>query len=126
MKKGGTLRVPEYLQHILDAIDRASKYTADIDFAAFEQDTRTQDAVIRTIEIIGEAANKTRSADPDFAALYSDIPWDVMYGMRNRIVHDYFEVDLEVVWQTVKQDLPQLRLQITDLLQVTRSTEAKN
>jgi uncharacterized protein with HEPN domain len=87
-----------------------------MDFMGFEKDTRTQDAVIRSLEIIGEAANKARSADPDFAAQASDVPWDVMYGMRNRIVHDYFEVDLEVVWQTVTNDLPQLRQQIVSLL----------
>lgn len=102
-------RVPEYLQHILEAIDRATSYVSGMDLAAFEGDTRTQDAVIRSIEIIGEAANKTRVADPDFAAQHPDVPWDVMYGMRNRIVHDYFDVDLQVVWQTIQRDLPVLR-----------------
>jgi uncharacterized protein with HEPN domain len=110
-------RVPQYLQHISDAIDRAVVYVAGMDFAAFEKDTRTQDAVIRSIEIVGEAANKVRTADPAFAASVPNIPWDVMYGMRNRIVHDYFEVDLEVVWQTVQRDLPVLRSQIQALLE---------
>lgn len=109
-------RVPEYLQHILEAIDRASSYVKGMDLAAFESDTRTQDAVIRSIEIIGEAANKTRVADPDFAARHPNVPWDVMYGMRNRIVHDYFDVDVQVVWQTVQRDLPVLRLQIDTML----------
>jgi uncharacterized protein with HEPN domain len=70
----------------------------------------------RTIEIIGEAAHKVRTADPAFAAWHSEIPWELMYGMRNRIVHDYFEIDLEVVWQTVQKDLPVLRKQIEPLL----------
>jgi uncharacterized protein with HEPN domain len=109
-------RVPEYLQHILEAIDRATSYVKGMDLATFEGDTRTQDAVIRSIEIIGEAANKTRVADPDFAARHLSIPWDVMYGMRNRIVHDYFEVDLQVVWQTIQRDLPVLRQQIDAML----------
>lgn len=116
MKARHAQRVPEYLQHIRDAIDRATHYVAEMDIKAFEQDTRTQDAVIRSIEIIGEAANKVRSADPDFASRHSDIPWDLMYGMRNRIVHDYFEIDLGVVWQTVHRDLPILLRQITSLL----------
>jgi uncharacterized protein with HEPN domain len=116
MKPRHPERVPEYLQHIITAIDRALDYTRAMDFAAFEKDTRTQDAVIRSIEIIGEAANKVRSADPAFAAQRSDIPWDLMYGMRNRIVHDYFEVDIEVIWQTVQRDLPVLRGQIEALL----------
>jgi uncharacterized protein with HEPN domain len=116
MKSQHPDRVPQYLQHIIGAIDRASAYVAGMDFAAFEKDTRTQDAVIRSIEIVGEAANKVRTADPAFAADAPGIPWDVMYGMRNRIVHDYFEVDLEVVWQTVQMDLPGLRSQIEALL----------
>lgn len=83
---------------------------------SFNRDTRTQDAVIRSIQIIGEAANKVRTADPEFAAQHPQIPWAVMYGMRNRVIHDYFEVDLAVVWQTVQQDLPELRDQILALL----------
>ena len=117
MKVKHARRVPEYLQHILDAIDRATTYVAGMDLGAFERDTRTQDAVIRSIEIVGEAANKTRLADPEFAARFPNVPWDVIYGMRNRIVHDYFEVDLEVVWQTVQQDLPALRTQIVELVE---------
>jgi uncharacterized protein with HEPN domain len=118
MKSKHPSRVPEYLRHIIVAIDRAITYTGEMDFSAFEKDTRTQDAVIRSIEIIGEAANKVRTADPAFAASVQNIPWDVMYGMRNRIVHDYFEVDLEVVWQTVQSDLPALRGQIETLLKL--------
>ena len=125
MKPRHSRRVPEYLQHILDAIDRATAYVAGMDLGAFERDTRTQDAVIRSIEIVGEAANKTRSADPEFAARFPDVPWDVIYGMRNRIVHDYFEVDLEVVWQTVQQDLPALRTQIVELLKHANTTSGQ-
>jgi uncharacterized protein with HEPN domain len=109
-------RVPEYLQHIVEAIDRATGYVAGMDAAAFEQDTRTQDAVIRALQILGEAANKARIADPVLQSRAPEIPWDVMYGMRNRIVHDYFEVDLDVVWQTIQRDLPVLRPQIVQLL----------
>ena len=116
MKPNHPQRIPEYLQHILDAIDRATSYVSGMDFSGFEGDTRTQDAVIRSIEIIGEAANKTRGADPNFAARHAHVPWDLMYGMRNRIVHDYFEVDLQVVWQTIHHDLPVLRKQIEIIL----------
>jgi uncharacterized protein with HEPN domain len=83
MKPKHARRVPEYLQHILDAIDRATGYVNGLDFTGFEADTRTQDAVIRSIEIIGEAANKTRVADPDFAARHPNIPWDLMYGIAS-------------------------------------------
>lgn len=107
---------------MVDAIDRAITYVAGMDSTAFAKDTRTQDAVIRSIEIIGEAANKVRTADPVFAARFPNIPWDVVYGMRNRIVHDYFEVDLQVVWQTVQQDLPALRSQVEELLRQVNKT----
>jgi uncharacterized protein with HEPN domain len=116
MKSSHAGRVPEYLQHILDAIDRATSYVTGMDLPGFEADTRTQDAVIRSIEIVGEAANKARTSDPEFAARHSNVPWDLMYGMRNRIVHDYFEVDLEVVWRTVNSDLPVLREQVSLIL----------
>ena len=87
-----------------------------MDAAAFEQDTRTQDAVIRALQIVGEAANNARVAAPTLHSSAPEIPWDVMYGMRNRIVHDYFEVDLDVVWQTIQRDLPELRPRIVQLL----------
>ncbi len=122
MRRKHPLRVTEYLQHVVDAIDRATAYLAGFDVKAFEQDTRTQDAIIRSIEIIGEAANKARLADPDFAARHPEVPWDVMYGMRNRIVHDYFEVDLEIVWQTVHSDLPSLRKQLAELVEKINSS----
>lgn len=116
MTKAHPARVPEYLQHIIEAIDRATGYVAGMDAAAFERDARTQDAVIRALQIVGEAANKARVADPTLQDSAPEIPWDVMYGMRNRIVHDYFEVDLDVVWQTIQRDLPVLRPQIVHLL----------
>jgi uncharacterized protein with HEPN domain len=82
MKSKHADRIPEYLQHIIGAIDRALGYVSAMQFSAFEKDTRTQDAVIRSLEIVGEAANKVRTADPDFAASSADVPWDAMYGMR--------------------------------------------
>lgn len=121
MRRKHPLRVAEYLQHILDAIDRATAYVVGFSPETFERDAKTQDAVIRSIEIIGEAANKARSADPDFAARHPQVPWDLMYGMRNRIVHDYFEVDLEIVWRTVQSDLPALRIQIAALVKEIRT-----
>jgi uncharacterized protein with HEPN domain len=116
MSASRALRIPEYLQHILVAIDRATGYVSGLDIAAFRKDERTQDAVIRSIEIIGEAAKQVRSADLDFAKRHAHIPWELLYGMRNRIVHDYFEIDLTVVWQTVQLDLPVLRPQIATLV----------
>jgi uncharacterized protein with HEPN domain len=115
MTSGKADRVPDYLDHLILAIDRAMAYVSGMSVEAFRADTRTQDAVIRSIEIIGEAAHRVRRMDPAFAATHADIPWEQMYGMRNRIVHDYFEIDLDVVWQTVITDLPALRAKIFPL-----------
>jgi uncharacterized protein with HEPN domain len=99
------LRVLDYLGHIRDAIERIQRYTEDMDEAAFLQNEMAQDAVIRNIEIIGEAANNIRKNNPDFAAHHSEIPWAVMYAMRNRLAHAYHKVDYEIVWKTVQNEL---------------------
>lgn len=111
------LRVPDYLEHILQAIERIESYTEDLDEVGFLNSELVQDAVIRNIEIIGEASNNIQRVFPEFAALHDDIPWRVMYTMRNRVSHGYFEVDLEVVWKTIHADLPELYSQVKECLQ---------
>lgn len=110
------LRVPDYLGHILKAIERIDRYTEDMDEMAFLDNELVQDAVIRNIEIVGEAANNIQRVDADFAARHDDIPWLVMYTMRNRVSHGYDKVDLEIVWKTIQSDLPGLYGQIQDAL----------
>ena len=109
-------RIPIYLEHIADAIDRATAYVKPITTVeAFAQNAQAIDAVVRTLEIIGEAANKIHQADPDYLAQHSEIPWAAMRTMRNKVIHDYFSVDPVIVWNTVKADLPRLREQIKAL-----------
>ena len=108
-------RVPDYLAHILKAIGRIERYTADMSEAMFLSSEMAQDAVLRNIEIIGEASNNIRRVDSAFTARHSDVPWQVMYRMRNRVSHGYNEVNLEIVWQTIQDDLPLPRAQITAL-----------
>lgn len=110
------LRVPDYLGHILQAIERINRYTRDMDEAAFLNSELVQDAVIRNIEIIGKASNNILRAAPEFAAQHGDIPWLVMYTMRNRVSHGYDKVDLEIVWKTVQRDLPALYRQVQALV----------
>ncbi|KAF1048739.1 HepT-like ribonuclease domain-containing protein [Xylophilus sp.] len=107
--------MPDYLAHMLQAIERIGRYVADLDEAGFLASEMTQDAVIRNIEIIGEAARNIQTVAPAFAQAHADVPWLVMYTMRNRVSYGYDQVDLEVVWQTVKADLPRLYLQIEAL-----------
>ena len=110
------LRVTDYLGHMLEAMERIDRYTADMDEAAFLESELVQDAVIRNIEVIGEASNNILRTDPAFAAQHEDVPWLVMYTMRNRVAHGYDKVDLEIVWRTIARDLPGLYRQERALL----------
>ena len=110
-------RAADYLRHILDAIDRAIGYTAAFKTPDdFERDAMALDAVVRNLEILGEAAVKLDRVAPAVVAAAGDIPWKHMRTMRNKVIHDYFEVDVGVVWSTVKNDLPRLREQLGRLL----------
>jgi len=101
-----------YLADIREAIDKILSYTS-AGREAFLADPRTQDAVLRNIEIIGEAV---RGVTGETRTAHSEVPWKDMAGMRDRIIHDYFRVDVEVVWDVVSQDLPSLRDTISALL----------
>lgn len=109
------LRVADYLGHILQAMERIERYTSGLDEAGFLNSEMVQDAVIRNIEILGEASNNVQRVDPAFAARHGHIPWQVMYTMRNRVAHGYDQVDLEIVWKTVRRDLPVLYRQVRAL-----------
>ena len=97
-------RTLDYLGHLLKAIERINRYTAHMDEVRFLASELVQDAVIRNIEIIGEASNNIQRVAPSFAATHDDIPWLVMYTMRNRVSHAYDTVDLEIVWKTIQAD----------------------
>ncbi len=112
MSRAHPLRVADYLQHILDAIGNILEYTKGIDLTGFMTDRKTQDAVIRNLEVIGEACNNVTKNHPDFAAQHPAVPWSFAYEMRNALAHGYFTVDLAIVWQTIQNDLPPLLRQI--------------
>jgi uncharacterized protein with HEPN domain len=110
-------RVEDYLEHIAQAIQRAVEYVELLgDVNAFWQSQRDQDAVIRNIEIIGEAARQIQQHAPEFVTAHPMLPWIEMRGMRNKMIHNYFDVDIDIVWGTVKQDLPALKKQIEHIL----------
>lgn len=101
-------RINDYLEHMLEAIDLACSYVDGLDEPGFLADRRTQQAVILNIVVLGEAATKLANDYPAFVALHPDVPWQSMRGMRNRMAHGYFDIDLAIVWQTVKSSLPAL------------------
>ncbi len=106
-------RLVDYLDHILEAIGRIKGYTAELDEAAFLQNPMAQDAVIRNLEVIGEASHNIEVHFPEFAKSHSELPLAYAYQMRNAVAHGYFKVDLEIVWKTLENDLPKLATQVS-------------
>lgn len=99
-----------YLRDILDACEKAEQFIAGMDFGQFTQDEKTCFAVIRALEVIGEASRKVA---PDLIASHPEIPWREMAGIRDKLIHDYFGVNLAVVRKTLKEDIPPLKSAIS-------------
>ncbi len=108
-------RRDDYLRHMHEAAAQVTSYIAGMDQPGFLNDKRTQQAVIMNLVIIGEAATRLMAEFPDFTEAHAGIPWRNMRGMRNRIAHGYFDIDLDLVWATAKIDLPELELQLPNL-----------
>jgi uncharacterized protein with HEPN domain len=101
------------IEDTLEALQRIQAYAGDMGFDAFREDSRTIDAVLRNLEVVGEAA---RHLPADVTEKHPEIPWQRMRGMRNVLAHEYFGVDLRMIWQTIQQDLPSLRPALEQLL----------
>lgn len=101
-----------YLEDIRLSICSIEKYIKGMSFAEFSGDGRTIDAVVRNLEVLGEAANNVSKKNKE---KYSQVPWKMMISMRNKVIHEYFGVDLEIVWKTIKTDLLELKKQLTEL-----------
>jgi uncharacterized protein with HEPN domain len=104
------------LIHIVEAIDRIHRYVEDLTEFGFLEDEKSQDAVVRNFEVLGEAARNIEKHHAAFAQAHADVPWALMYTMRNRVAHGYFKVDYELVWKTIHADLPELRAQVAALI----------
>ena len=109
MKKDNSI----YLNHILDAIDKIAKYLDGIDYKEFNDNEMMIDVVAREIDIIGEAAS---NVDKKFQSEHDKIAWSKIIGMRNKIIHDYFDVDIDIIWDTCHNDLQELGDQIIFIL----------
>ena len=101
------------LNDICQSIDRIEQYIKNLSFDNFSNDQKSVDAVTRNLEVIGEAANRLPN---DFKEKYSEIEWYKVVGLRHRIVHEYFGIDLEIIWQILHKDLPELKRKLTQIM----------
>lgn len=108
-------RLPDYLQHMRQAAADAMTFAEGMSRDDFLADKRTQQAVIMSLIVLGEAATKVMDRHPEFASAHTQVPWRNMRGMRNRIAHGYFDIDLDVVWDTVQNALLPLRVALKEM-----------
>lgn len=106
-------RILQFLNDILSSFEKIEKYTEKITYKEFISDDKTVDAVLRNLEIIGEAS---RNIPEEVKKKFSEIPWKRMIGLRNVISHIYFKVDLEVIWQIITKNVPETKEMIIKLL----------
>lgn len=107
-------QIQDYLQDILDAVTAIEQFTAGVTFEDFSQNLEKTFAVSRAIEIIGEAV---KQIPPSIRNQYPDIPWRDIAGMRDKLIHNYFNADVEILWQAVIEDVPQLKIMIAQILE---------
>jgi uncharacterized protein with HEPN domain len=111
--KNGERNIQMYLVDIIVSISRISEYIDDLNFDEFKKDYKTVDAVIRNFEIIGEAS---KNLPAEMRDEYSDVPWAEMYLLRNKVSHEYFGIDYEIIWDVAKNYLPANKCQIEKIL----------
>lgn len=116
-------RLIDYLEHMQQAAMDACDFVQGMAREDFQQDKRTQQAVIMSLIILGEAATKVMDSHADFARRHPQVPWRSMRGMRNRMAHGYFDIDLDMVWNTVQNALPELLSQLSALRQPADGTD---
>lgn len=101
-----TREYKDYIMDMVEAIEKIEEFTKGVTFENFEKDEKTIFAVIRALEVIGEAAKKIPA---NFRNRYKQVPWALIAGMRDKLIHEYFGVSIRVVWRTIREDIPPLK-----------------
>lgn len=117
MSEADNSRTFDYLDHMVEAITLATSFTEGMAKPDFLADRKTQQAVILNLIVLGEAASKIATEFPEFTTAHPALPWQQMRGMRNRMAHGYFDIDLDVVWETVRASLPALQDQLLAIIE---------
>ncbi len=107
-------KIGDYIDDIIEAMANAMEFTKSMEYYDFAKDTKTVYAVIRAIEIIGEAV---KNIPEDIRMKYPDIPWRSIAGMRDKVIHAYFGVKIERVWEVVKRDIPRIKPKFEKILE---------
>ncbi len=108
------------IKHMLDAAEKAINFVNLRSFQDLENDEILALALVKLVEIVGEAASRVSK---EYQARHSEIPWSAMIGMRNRLVHAYFDINLQILWQTTQEDLPRLIEQLNKLPEIPISKD---
>ena len=108
-----------FLEDMLLALERIQEYIKDYDFISFKQDYKTVDAVVRNFEIIGEAA---KNLPVEVKEKYNQLPWEEMYRMRNKISHEYFGINYEILWQIATNEVPENYKELVNIFDIEKGT----
>jgi uncharacterized protein with HEPN domain len=103
-----------FLRHIADAIVQIEAYTAGLSYAEFTQNRLVQDGVVRQLEVIGEAS---RNLSDELRSQHPNLPWKQIVGLRNRLIHAYFDINLGIIWDIVQADIPELKARVAEVLE---------
>jgi uncharacterized protein with HEPN domain len=109
-------RLPDYLEHMAEAVGRVMEYTRGKSQQEFLSDRLLQDAVMRNLGVLGEAANNCFKVSPNVALRFPNLPFAKIYELRNQLTHGYTTVDMAIVWNIVERDIPELRTEIAAVL----------